>query len=370
MDILLFPYLPLRRRAELGGWELVPTGMVELSDTSSEDDFARVGQLVGLYEPPRGAVGRLGAVVRPNRGKIGDAVDRSLMKPLRQSVLAAALDVNPTRTIPPEEPASDGDEDEDVGDHEGNVVYTSDSATLWGHTFIDREVVSVEYGSLVRALVGGIRLGAREGRIAAPVELHVPSLAGDLDADYGDTLYGLLTAGDAQSRLLARAIDWLDLAWRNTTSISEGIRIACVHSGLEVLLGQPDDTQKLRKALSRLLDDKDALRTQRHWLSGKRQIERHSELTDLGWWMANFTELRDAELHGDDVAPEQWKFRGEQQFWIGESVLRRAIKQVAIDAGHPELELDPLGRAILEATREHLTAARRDRADEAPTTAT
>jgi len=86
--------------------------------------------------------------------------------------------------------------------------------------------------------------------------------------------------------------------------------------------------------------------------------------------MANFTELRDAELHGDDVAPVQWKFRGEQQFWIGESVLRRAIKQVAIDAGHPELELDPLGRAILEATREHLAAARRDRADEAPTTAT
>ena len=191
MDILLFPYLPLRRRAELGGWELVPTGMVELSDTSSEEDFARVGQLVGLYEPPRGAVGRLGAVVRPNRGKIGDAVDRSLMKPLRQSVLAAALDVNPTRTIPPDEPASDGDEDEDVGDDEGNVVYTSDSATLWGHTFIDREVVSVEYGSLVRALVGGIRLGAREGRIAAPVELHVPSLAGDLDADYGDAFYSL-----------------------------------------------------------------------------------------------------------------------------------------------------------------------------------
>ncbi len=348
----------------------MPTGMVELSDTSSEEDFARVGQLVELYEPPRGTVGRLGAVVRPTMGKIGDAVDRSLLKPLRQSVLAAALDVNPKRTIPPEKRASDGDEDEDVADHDGHVVYTSDSATLWGHTLIDSGVVSVEYGSLVRVLVGGIRLGSREGRIAAPVELHIPSLAGDLDADYGDALCGLLTADDERSRLLARAIDWLDLAWRNTTSTSEGIRIACVHSGLEVLLGQPDDTQKLRKALSRLLDDKDAPRTQRRWLSGKRRVERHSELTELGWWMANFTELRDAELHGDDVTPEQWKFRGEPHFWIGESVLRRAIKQVAINAGHPGLELDPLGRAILEATREHLAAADRDRADGAPTAAT
>lgn len=360
----MFPYLPLKARAEVGGWELVPLRRLELCDTNSEDDFASVGQLVELYEPPRGALGTHGAVVRPGDGKIGDSVDRSLMKPLRRAVLAAALDSNPVNAIPPEEPSSNGDEGEDVDDRDGNAVYTSDSATLWGHTFSDREYVSVEYGLMVSALVGGIKLGSDQARIAAPVELHVPFLAGDLDAGYANALYGLLTVSDERSRLLGRAIDWLDLAWRNTTSISEGIRIACIHSGLEVLLGQPDDTQKLRKALSKLLDDKDVPRTQRRWHSGKREVERHSELTELGWWMANFTELRDAELHGDEVAAEQWEFRGKRHLWIGESVLRRAIKQTAIGAGHPELKLDPLGRAILDATREHLAVARQEPADE------
>jgi hypothetical protein len=135
----------------LGAWELVPVHKLELVDANSKDDFVRVGQLVELYEPSRVALRRPGAVVGPARGKIGDTVDRSLMKPLRRAVLAAALELNPVHAIPPEEPSSDTDE-EDGRDSDASGVYTSDAATLWGHTFSGGEYVSVEYGSMVRAL--------------------------------------------------------------------------------------------------------------------------------------------------------------------------------------------------------------------------
>jgi hypothetical protein len=48
-------------------------------------------------------------------------------------------------------------------------------------------------------------------------------------------------------------------------------------------------------------------------------------------------------------------------------VLRQATKQIAIDAGRPEPKLDPLGRAILDATRQHLATAGQETVDEAPT---
>jgi hypothetical protein len=39
------------------------------------------------------------------------------------------------------------------------------------------------------------------------------------DADYVSVLFETLAANDVRARRLAAAIDWLDLAWRNTTSI-------------------------------------------------------------------------------------------------------------------------------------------------------
>jgi hypothetical protein len=72
----------------------------------------------------------------------------------------------------------------------------------------------------------------------------------------------------------------------------------------------------------------------------------------------------DGHLYG---ATEQWEFRDERHLWIGEAVLRQATKQIAIDAGRPEPKLDPLGRAILDATRQHLATAGQETVDEAPT---
>jgi hypothetical protein len=60
------------------------------------------------------------------------------------------------------------------------------------------------------------------------------------DADYVSVLFETLAANDARARRLAAAIDWLDLAWRNTTSIDEGTRILLLKAGFEALLAAGD----------------------------------------------------------------------------------------------------------------------------------
>lgn len=46
-----------------------------------------------------------------------------------------------------------------------------------------------------------------------------------VDDVYLDALLSVLGNQDDQSRRIGRAIDWLDLSWRNTSSIDEDTRI-------------------------------------------------------------------------------------------------------------------------------------------------
>jgi hypothetical protein len=100
--------------------------------------------------------------------------------------------------------------------------------------------------------------------IRPPAELPEPFLYGFVDGAYSDAVFAVLAAGDDLSRRLGRAIDWLDLAWRNTPSITPEVRVVLIRTGFEVLFGT-DNTYAVRDELSTLLDGEDAEREERRW---------------------------------------------------------------------------------------------------------
>jgi hypothetical protein len=134
------------------------------------------------------------------------------------------------------------------------------------------------------------------------------------------------------------SIDWLDLAWRNSPSITPELRVVLLRTGFEVLFGS-DNTYVVRDALCALLDSQDVARKERTWttLGGNEQT---AQLSDLGWWFMQFAFLRNATMHGDEVPDTRFEQNGRPHVWLGESRLRAAIKARVAEAGFPTVLLD------------------------------
>ncbi len=132
-------------------------------------------------------------VVRPRDGRVGDAIDRAVMTPLRRAVTAAVLDGNPQVTAPERQ--------------EGHSVATSDNALLYGHRLDAEGWVAVQYGLMVETTVGGLRIGTEHSEIHAPAEQHLPPIGGFVDREYLAALWSVITAGTGEARRVGRAID-------------------------------------------------------------------------------------------------------------------------------------------------------------------
>jgi hypothetical protein len=107
---------------------------------------------------------------------------------------------------------------------------------------------------MVQALVGGLQVGTDYSQIRPPSELHVPFMHPPIDELYTASLLEGLSQGTDAARRFGGAIDWLDIAWRNTASIDEDTRIIALRAGFEVLLAAGDKTNAIREALCGLLD--------------------------------------------------------------------------------------------------------------------
>jgi hypothetical protein len=107
----------------------------------------------------------------------------------------------------------------------------------------------IMHGVMVRAIVGGLQIGSDDVTIAPPPEVNVPFLHPGIDDVYLDALLQVLRDSTDDSRRISRAIEWLDLAWRNTTSIDEDTRLVGLRGGFEVLLGVGDRSDDIRGAL-------------------------------------------------------------------------------------------------------------------------
>lgn len=343
-DVVLAPYLPLRKDADVGPWHLVPFSGIERVEYLSQEIAEDARLLVSAYRM-EGA--RLGALLVPSGSRVGSECDRASLGPLHRALLLGMLEVNPSG------PAKPDDEPEDP--NAGHKATAAENALVYGHPVRGDGRFATQTGFMATYLVIHGRIRANEKiRIAPPGELPTPIMATDLDSEYASAALSVMSAGDETGRRVSRAAEWLGVAWQNTSSITQDARILALRSGFEVLLSTSDtgdSTRQLRSGLSQLLDEPQAPRQQRMW--SERGQSRSAPLTDLEWWFQSFTLLRNAIAHGHIVTRERLTFDdgGGLHVFIGESTLRRSIKRTIARAGHPDVEDDALGRAIREVFR-------------------
>ena len=159
------------------------------------------------------------------------------------------------------------------------------------------------------------RIRYRDSKIAPPEDVRVPFFnPGDLDFEYADAVWETTTSVTDDARRLARAIDWLDFAAWNATSLTNDLRVPALQAGFEVLLDRDDSESivgvRIGRFLSDLLTPGDPLST-RTWPKLKGEGETSRELTDLAWWFVRFSFLRNALMHGYAPTNEQWVHAGE-----------------------------------------------------------
>jgi hypothetical protein len=329
-EALLFPYLPITEPVHFGPWELIPGASIPESEAIAPWISSMLPQLMELYRSPDADWNAVGCIAKLRTEPVGTPVDPALYRPLHRAVAAALLDGNP-----------DGPSET----REGWAVATSDNALMYGHRIGPDGYIAVRYGAMVQALVGGLQVGTEHSQIRPPSELHIPFMHPPLDDVYAAGLLEELSKGTDDARRLGGAIDWLDIAWRNTVSIDEDTRIVALRAGFEVLLNAGDTTSAIRDALCSLLDSADAKKITRTWTTPSGS-SKSAELSDFGWWFQRFSFLRNKLMHGEQPAEEDYLHNEERHLWLGEARLRQAIKRAVANAGHPTVLQSPLERAF------------------------
>jgi hypothetical protein len=187
-------------------------------------------------------------------------------------------------------------------------------------------------------------------KFAPPADLRVGFVGyWDLDFEYADAVSQSTSVESAEARRLARAIDWLDFAARNTTGLTDDLRVPALQAGFEVLLDRDDSESIAGVRIGRVLSDlltPDAPHSERSW-PNRRGGETTRELTDLAWWFVRFSFLRNALMHGDAPTEDVWAHDGVLHVDLGELRLSQAIKETVVRDGHPDL-VKPLRERDLE----------------------
>ena len=324
-EVWMFPYLALDKRQRVGPWRLIPRRLSKSSDFLAAwvARYARgLAKMHGALDTDRLLKRRLGCFVSKVKGRVGGAHDLEQMRLLRLAVVAGILDGNP------------------MSKDEQNAALslsTSDNASLPGYGLTPDGFVTMSYGAMLRTSIHGNRIGTRGKAFRPPPELHLPLFGTTLAHEYATAVYNALIKGDDLSVRLNRAIEWLDLTWKNSTSIPTDVRVVAIRSGLEVLIPRrrKDKVFVLARSLSTILGDTEAPKSIRSWRKTYDDPLAKEPYSDLEWWFVEFTELRNDIAHGDQVASDTFQFAGDNHVMLGERALRRAIKATLLPADSP-----------------------------------
>ena len=235
----------------------------------------------------------------------------------------------------------------------GHASVTSDNAVVWGQPIDASGRIGAVYGQVVQTWIGGLKLGDEQPRFRPPPELPAPLMGRDIDGRYADAMWSALSARIPTARHLGAACDWLDLAWRNTPSMTQNMRLLALYSGFEALFPHVDGRLKTAGALSRLLEGPGTRRRPHTYVPRPNTAPVTRDFSDLEWWFMRFGDVRNAIAHGRVPTRSQLRHGREWHFWIAEERLRDAItKMVAEETETPELLLDFGTRAIHWALRD------------------
>jgi hypothetical protein len=317
----------------VGQWSFIPAPQLTPEDTIGRAAFDQARGLLELYQRSR-LQPEFGCFLRRARPLVGARFRYGDLGPLRRALLVALLDRRPPL--------------EELG--AGHGAWTSDNAVIYGHRIGDEGYVSAEYGSMSRMVTLGLRVGDANSAISPPIEMPFPMLGRDPDHEYLGALFAVLTSATDARRRLLRTIDWFDLAWRNTPSTSGDMRILMLKAGFESLLAVGHGLDRQRNALDALLSQTRGRRRQRRY-NTRAGAQVNEVMSDLGWWFTNFTFLRNAIAHGDQVAPGSYRFGRQWHLFKAEAHLREAIKETVALQGHPDVRFEGLDRALRQAQR-------------------
>lgn len=195
-------------------------------------------------------------------------------------------------------------------------------------------------------------------KVDPPVELPTPML-GSFDSELADATYQVLANEDADARRLYRALDWYQIVLSNAEAVTVDVRVGAARSALEILTNSGDKTKRLVRAYGALVREDDAVastyaKADVFWANGPVQ------LTTDEWWMTRLCELRNAIMHGDDVADHLWHHDGHHQLnHIHDNLLKALRTRVAEAADDPALRLRLADRAFSRAAQEVLEVMQR-----------
>lgn len=358
--VFLFPYLAIEQRVALGQFEVIPGGRLTETDCHEPWLCDATKRHLDVYDfSSHGGQGAAGCVLKPPGG-IGEDVPVSTQHPLRLCVLAALLE---------------GNEAERGDLNAAAWMSTSDNSLLFGHPVTQEGYLAITTGTMVRTTMGGLNVNdPKRSRIVPPTELHVPSFIPGFDAEYAGALLATLLANDDRARRLERSLEWLDLAWRNSPSITQEIRIVALRAAFEVLLDKDGEWADEYPHLSTLLDTPQTPKHQQTWTNPRNQKQKTEALTDLQWWYTQFVFLRNDIAHGRAVPAAQYQHDGRPHVLLAEETLRRLIRiEVAQAHGPHDLTLPLKQRRLDRAAQQaaahfaQLVAAKAAAAAQSPT---
>lgn len=346
-DVVVAPYAPVSKLTKVGDWALLPFSRIDDAANLPAELDTPVRRLVDAYAVSSGGGRVVGALAYPLGANIGDEIDRSKMEPLRRAVLAGAIANNPRMAL----------EDEDQDPNAGYSGATAENALLWGHPVTDGNSYVLQLGVLYQVLAY-TSAPAEEPLppIAPPRELP-ESLFVSFDAAIADATYRTVTSGSEAGRRLFRALDWYLVAFSNAESVTLDVRIGAARSAIESMTGAGDQTKAVVRAFGRLLDETGAATEQREIRPWKGPVA----LTANEWWMARLSDLRNAIVHGDEIAGELWTHEGHHHLnFVHDKLIEALLAFVASEASRPSLRLRLPDRGMAELAEEAFRALQPD----------
>ncbi len=295
-ELLLAPYLSIPGQVAIGRWRLVPVRHVkDLEELAPTPLRASAERLIDAY-----SYENLGAVVHLDGEQVGPGYVPGGMRPLAHALLVGALAANPTIA------------GETTDANAGWAMQTVENATLIAHPLDEMGGYAVEIGTLRRVTkITGAEEGKPLPKVTPPRELPEP-MFGSFDGELAAAALSCLSGEDLAARQLDRALDWYRIAFANSEAITADVRVGAARSALEAMTGAGDSTQQLVRSYGRLVDKEDAPRRtygpeQVWWAKGEAQ------LTEEEWWITRLCGLRNAIVHGDEIATELWEHDGHHQ---------------------------------------------------------
>jgi hypothetical protein len=345
------PYLPMREPVVFAGWWLGP--LKDFEGEWANTRFAELSRqfLSSFLDADGNPIENPALLARVDDGVTGRLPAATVRTALQRAIDLAVLDGNPNW-----EPES-----------QGWWVTTSDSSELFMWPIdIDEGRVALTRGSMVPIISGGHKIEPGL-HVPAAREVHLPWRV-NIDEHLLSAAYLVFSGAHDQkdSNLAGRlgeSTTWLAKVWRNTESIQGADRVVMLKIGFDALTGT-DRThvgaQWLRELFGDLAtagtDDDDA----EHLLWSPSETPQRTRIrrdtgepekcTDLEHWFKTFGDTRNEIVHTGRVRALTFEEPGSAysgpMVFIGERLLREAIRLAFARFGYQELWQDPLHRAL------------------------